>query len=63
VTFSVSDAETFSATATALPGLAGSYPGTTDGFDFGLPFFYGRSVYNGIENHTTKVATGPYVAF
>ena len=63
VTFSVGDAETFSSTATALPTLAGTYPGKTDGFDLGLNFFYGRSVYNGIENHTTKAGTGPYVAF
>jgi hypothetical protein len=32
-------------------------------FDWGLPFFYGRNVYNAIENHTTTAGTGPYVAF
>ena len=63
VSFTIGDAETFSGTATALPTLGGSYPGSTDGFDLGLNFFYGRSVYNAIENQGTKVGTGPYVAF
>jgi hypothetical protein len=63
ITFSVGNAETFTVGATALPELAGSYPDSTDRFVLGLSFFYGRSVYTGIENHTTKAATGPYVAF
>ncbi|MGI4862206.1 MAG: DUF3443 family protein [Janthinobacterium lividum] len=50
-----------SATYNALPGLAG--PGSNGSFDFGLPFFYGRSVYTAIENMSTTGGTGPYVAF
>lgn len=66
VSFSVGDAQTLGAsdpTFVAFPTLAGPYPGTTASFDWGLPFYYGRSVYTVIENRTTSVGTGPYVAF
>ena len=32
-------------------------------FAWGLPFFFGRSVYTAIEGRTTPGGTGPYVAF
>ncbi|MGI4861057.1 MAG: DUF3443 domain-containing protein [Janthinobacterium lividum] len=51
-----------SASYNALPGLAGQVSADS-GFDFGLPFFYGRSVYTAIENMSTPGGTGPYVAF
>jgi len=35
----------------------------SDSFDFGLPFFFGRSVYTAIEGQATPGGTGPYVAF
>jgi hypothetical protein len=35
----------------------------TDYFDWGLPFFYGRTVYTAIEGHPAGSATGPYFAF
>jgi hypothetical protein len=38
--------------------------GTSDfGFDWGLPFFLGRSVFVGLEGTTGLGSTGPYVAF
>ena len=66
VNFTVGDAETLGAndpSLVAFPTLAGTYPATTDTFDWGLPFYYGRTVYTVIENTMTAVGTGPYVAF
>jgi hypothetical protein len=65
VDFTVDDAETLGANEpsfVAFPTLAGTYP-TTGTFDWGLPFYYGRTVYTAIENSMTAVGTGPYVAF
>jgi hypothetical protein len=65
VDFTVDNAETLGAndpSFVAFPGLAGTYP-TTLAFDWGLPFYYGRTVYTAIENAMTAVGTGPYVAF
>jgi hypothetical protein len=33
------------------------------GFDWGLPFFYGRSVFVLFESHTAGAITGPAVGF
>jgi hypothetical protein len=54
---------------TALPGLGGdpssfnSLNPYTNSFDFGLPFFFGKSVYTGIQGRTAGVYVGPFVAF
>jgi hypothetical protein len=37
--------------------------GDTVTFAWGLPFFFGRSVYTAIEGRVTPGGTGPYVAF
>jgi hypothetical protein len=66
VSFSVGDAQTLGAndpSLVAFPTLAGPYPGTTPSFDWGLPFYFDRMVYTAMENATTSVGTGPYVAF
>jgi hypothetical protein len=34
-----------------------------DAFDFGVPFFFGRSVYTAFEQRSTSSGAGPYVAF
>ena len=41
-------------------GLMNAYPSS---FDFGLPFFYGRSIYPAIEGRTAGGVAGPYFAF
>ena len=45
-----------------LPTLAGNLADPT-GFDWGLPFFYGRRVFLGIEGEASPGGTGPYYAF
>ncbi len=70
VSFSVGDAFSLldpgppaspSANYNAFSNFAGPFP-TADAtaFDWGLPFFYGRKVFVGIEGQS---ATGPYFAF
>jgi Protein of unknown function (DUF3443) len=64
--FSVANAETLGAndvSLVAFSNFAGTFPSNTDSFDWGLPFYYGRTVYTVIQNATTSVGTGPYVAF
>jgi len=46
-----------------LGGDSGTSP-STDYFDFGMPFFYGRNVFIGIENETgPNGVVGPYWAY
>jgi hypothetical protein len=69
--FTVDNAQTLAAnnpTFSVLPTLAGTFStvansNTSNTFDWGLPFYYGRSVITAIENQRTAVGTGPYVAF
>jgi hypothetical protein len=67
VMFTVGNAETMlnnNPTFDAYPQLAGTLPaGNAGSFDFGLPFFYGRRVAVAVQGFTTKVGTGPYIAF
>ena len=49
-------------TFTAFGNLAGTNP-DPDSFDWGLPFFYGRSVFTAIEGKNTPAGPGPYVAY
>ncbi len=65
-TFSVGNAQTMvlnQPTFTAFPLLAGPLPSSSNSFDWGLPFFYGRKVTNALEGRTTSAGTGPYIAF
>ena len=46
-----------------MPLLAGPAFVTSAIFDWGLPFFYGRSVYAAVEQQSTPGGTGPYIAY
>jgi hypothetical protein len=69
--FTVENAQTLATTHptfSVLPTLAGTFSSasslnTSNTFDWGLPFFYGRRVATAIENQQTATGTGPYVAF
>jgi hypothetical protein len=62
VSFSVANAETLFAVQSdsVFSDLGG--PGG-NGFDWGLPFFFGRNVYVAIEGKSTPGGTGPYWAY
>ena len=63
VSFSIGDADTLlndNPSATAFVELGGPNPG---GFDYGLPFFYGKSVFVVIENQSTPKGAGPAWAY
>jgi hypothetical protein len=68
VTFTVDNADAlFASNDAALPGLAGpnapAAVGVSSAFDWGLPFFFGRSVYVLFEGNSLKGVTGPAVGF
>jgi len=69
VNFSIGDADTLFNTTTVLsafPTLAGPAPqggNSIIGFDWGLPFFYGRSVYVLFEDGTAGATSGPAIGF
>jgi hypothetical protein len=63
VSSSIANADAiFSSNNAAFNNLAGSNAGA--GFDWGLPFFFGRNVFVGIENQNSPTGVaGPYWAF
>jgi hypothetical protein len=68
ISFSVANAASLSAGAFAFSNLAGPMPGfpsnaTVPGFDWGLPFYFGRTVFTSIESQNTPAGPGPYFAF
>jgi len=60
VSFSAGNVDRVNATFSALAEATGSNPG---GFDWGLPFFYGRTVFTAIAGQSTPGGTGPYWAY
>jgi hypothetical protein len=61
VDFAIADPNTFVANATAFINLAGG--GGATRFSWGMPFFYGRKIYLGIEQRVAGTYTGPYYAY
>jgi len=61
VDFAIADPRTFVATAAAFTGLAGGAGSTR--FTWGMPFFYGRKIYVGIDQRVAGAYTGPYYAY
>ena len=61
VDFAAADPNTFVAGASAFINLAGG-PGSTN-FVWGMPFFYGRKIYIGIDQQVAGAYTGPYYAY
>lgn len=66
IAFSVANAGTLNGANSAFDDLAGASPGFpmdpgAVGFDWGIPFFFGRNVYTAIEARGTPA--GPYFAF
>jgi hypothetical protein len=61
VSFSVANADhLFESPNLAFGNLGGP---NTDGFDWGLPFFFGRNVFTAIELQSTPAGIGPYFAY
>src|ERR1700683_3800559 len=66
VSFEVANADTlFNSNGAAFDDLGGSYDGgaTFDDFDWGLPFFFGRTVYLGLVGSSSSLGAGPYAAY
>jgi hypothetical protein len=67
VSFQIADLARLNSNQFALDDVGGSgskFAGLgTQFFDWGMPFFYGRTVYTAIEGQIAGNATGPYFAF
>jgi hypothetical protein len=67
ISFSVADANTIfgNPAFTASGGLAGTAisVGSSPSFDWGLPFFFGRTVFTSIEGKSSGGVSGPYFAY
>lgn len=65
VTFTIESIDNLanSVTAASVGGNNGTGSFSADGFDWGLPFFFGRRVFVALENTTTAAGSGPYWAY
>jgi hypothetical protein len=61
VDFAIGDANTFVITAAAFGTLGGGAGSTR--FTWGMPFFYGRKIYIGIDQRVAGAYTGPFYAY
>ncbi|MGF6303736.1 hypothetical protein OKW42_007089 [Paraburkholderia sp. WC7.3d] len=61
VSFDIGNSSTlFASTNNAFDNLAGN---SSQGFGWGLPFFYGKRIYTAIAARNTSAGQGPYYAF
>jgi hypothetical protein len=61
IAFSIANATSFVTSGNSVsPALGGTFTGV---FDWGLPFFLGRSIYVGIDKKSSNLGTGPYWAY
>ncbi|MDA8098033.1 MAG: DUF3443 family protein [Nitrospiraceae bacterium] len=60
VFFQIENFANLSGANSVFAGIGGPSPSL---FDWGLPFYLGRTVYVGIEGTTSSLGTGPYVAY
>ena len=65
VTFTIESVDNLNSgvTAASVGGNNGTGSFSATGFDWGLPFFFGRRVFVALENTTTAAGTGPYWAY
>lgn len=61
VHFAIADPNTFVANASAFMSLANG--GGSTRFSWGMPFFYGRKIYIGINQQVAGTYTGPFYAY
>ncbi len=64
--YQIGDADVlFNYSVYALMNLGGdsASPGQSNYSDLGMPFFYGKTVFVGLEHTTSPVGTGPYWAY
>ena len=64
VNFSIENADNLlNSSNTAFSTLGGPYISTPAEFDWGLSFFYGRSIFTAIDGAITPGGNGPYYAY
>jgi Protein of unknown function (DUF3443) len=63
--FSIGNADTIASNPNnaAVNGLAGTWGPPPLGWDWGLPFFFGRNVFVAMQGKSTPGGNGPYVAY
>jgi hypothetical protein len=59
----IAAASNFAGPTTSVNNTGSSTSNLSDSFDWGLPFYFGRSVFTAIENANTSGGKGPYFAF